>query len=85
MRDLKSHRLMLLKAVLFVAIGILSAALLMWDSPTLKTAALLALIIWSFSRAYYFAFYVIERYIDPGYKFAGLFSAARFLLARSRR
>ncbi|HVT79948.1 MAG TPA: hypothetical protein VHM90_04770 [Phycisphaerae bacterium] len=85
MRDLKSSRLMLLKAILFVLIGALSTALLLWESPTLRTAALLALVIWSFARAYYFAFYVIEHYIDPTYKFAGLFSAARFLLTRPRR
>lgn len=84
MRHLRSHRLMLLKALLFLLIGLLSAAILLWDSPTLRTALLISLIIWSFSRAYYFAFYVIEHYIDPRYKFAGLLSAARFLITRPR-
>ena len=84
MRDLKSSRMMVLKAILFVLIGIIAAALLLADSPTLKTAALLALVTWSFSRAYYFAFYVIEKYIDPGYRFSGIFSATRHLLARRR-
>jgi hypothetical protein len=28
--------------------------------------------IWSFARAYYFAFYVIEHYVDGSYRFAGL-------------
>lgn len=28
--------------------------------------------IWAFCRAYYFAFYVIEHYVDPHYRFAGL-------------
>jgi hypothetical protein len=36
------------------------------------TALLLVLVIWSFCRAYYFSFYVLERYVDPGFKFAGL-------------
>jgi hypothetical protein len=40
--------------------------------------------IWAFCRAYYFAFYVIGRYIDPTYKFAGLYSAAKWLLHRPR-
>ena len=42
----------------------------------------LAVGIWCFCRAYYFAFYVIEHYIDPGYKFAGLSSFVRYLLRR---
>ena len=85
MRDLRSHRLIILKALLFVCLGILAVALLLWDSPTLRTAALLAIAIWAFARAYYFAFYVIQHYLDPAYRFSGLLSAGRFLLARKRR
>ena len=62
----------------------LAGGILLWDSPHLQTAALLALAIWAFARAYYFAFYVIEKYIDPGYRFSGLFSVARHLLSRRR-
>jgi len=80
MADLQNPRLMYLKAGLFVAIGLSSAGLILWDSPRWQTAVLLALAIWSFARAYYFAFYVIERYIDPSYKFAGLWSALRYLM-----
>ena len=82
MRDLRSHRLMIFKAVLFVILGLIAVAAILLESPTLRTAALLAIIIWSFSRAYYFAFYVIEHYIDPGFRFAGLVSALRFLLTQ---
>ena len=35
------------------------------ERPTLKTAVLLAISVWGFARAYYFAFYVVERYVDP--------------------
>jgi hypothetical protein len=35
-------------------------------------------------RAYYFAFYVIQHYVDDGYKFSGLISFCRYLLARKR-
>ncbi|MBI3860843.1 MAG: hypothetical protein HY290_03005, partial [Planctomycetia bacterium] len=38
--------------------------------------------IWAFARAYYFVFYVIEHYIDPGYKFAGLWSFAKYVMTR---
>ena len=52
------------------------------DDPRPRTAVLLAVAVWSFARAYYFAFYVIEHYIDPSYRFAGLVSLLRYL-ARS--
>ena len=80
MSDLKSPRLIYLKGGLFLLLGCLSAALIVAEHPTLKLTLLLALSIWSFCRCYYFAFYVIQHYVDPRYKFAGLFSFARYLL-----
>jgi len=82
MADLVNPRWMYLKAVLFLLIGAISASLILLELPTLRTTALLLLCIWSFARAYYFAFYVIEKYIDPSYRFAGLVSVARYLLRR---
>ena len=73
---------MYLKAALFLAIGMVSAGLILADLWQVKTALLLALTIWSFCRAYYFAFYVIERYIDPNFKFAGVFSALSYILQK---
>jgi uncharacterized RDD family membrane protein YckC len=85
MADLKNPRLLYAKAALFLIAGGIAATVLLLQNPTLKTAALLALTVWSFARAYYFAFYVIEHYIDPGYRFAGLWSVARYLFrGRSR-
>jgi hypothetical protein len=52
------------------------------EHPTLKLALLVAIAIWSFCRFYYFAFYVIQHYVDPNYKFAGLLSFAGYLLRR---
>ena len=34
----------------------------------------------SFCRSYYFAFYVIERYMDPGYRFSGLGSFLLYIV-----
>ncbi len=85
MADLRSAKLMYLKAVLFVVIGVVASALLIIDDPRWRTAMLLALAIWSFARAYYFAFYVIEKYVDPTYRFAGLTSFLRYLVAGRRR
>lgn len=84
MRDLQNPKWMYLKAAMFVAIGSVSAGLILAQSPTLQTAALLALVVWSFCRAYYFAFYVIEKYIDPSHKFSGLLAAMKFLIERGR-
>lgn len=83
MTDLKDPRLIYLKGALFLLSGAMASALILLDRPTLYVAGLLALAVWCFCRAYYFAFYVIEHYVDPGYKFAGLTDFARYLL-RSR-
>lgn len=81
MADLTSPKLIYCKGFLFLFGGLLASALLIAEQPTLKVAALLALAVWCF---YYFAFYVIEHYVDPGYRFAGLWSFARYLLQRRK-
>lgn len=70
---------MWVKAVLFLVIGVVSAALILIECPEWRIALLLALAVWSFCRAYYFAFYVIEHYVDPSFRFSGLFSVLRYL------
>jgi hypothetical protein len=82
MADLKSKTAMYAKAIMFVAIGVTSAILLIAQNFTLQTGILVALVIWSFCRAYYFAFYVIDRYIDSQFRFAGLFAFAKYLITR---
>ena len=84
MKDLSNPFWIKLKGLLFLFIGIAAAILLFLDSPTLRTAVLLVIAIWSFCRFYYFAFYVIEKYVDPGYKFSGLLSFARYLFQQRR-
>lgn len=69
---------------MFLLIGLAAALLLILDRPKLMTAVLLATCIWAFCRAYYFAFYVIEHYADPGYKFAGLVDFAKYLFKRQK-
>lgn len=85
MRDLQSSRLIWLKGWLFLLLGLASAVLVFLDAPSLKVAALLALAVWSFCRAYYFAFYVLERYVDPGFKFSGLGAFVAYLVRRRKR
>jgi hypothetical protein len=84
MADLTNPKLIYTKGFLFLFGGLLSSVLLVLDHPTLRTAMLLAIAVWCFARFYYFAFYVIEHYVDPGYRFSGLGSFARYLLRRSK-
>ena len=82
MKDLSNPFWIKLKGILFLLIGIVAAALVFLDNPKWQTAVLLALAIWSFCRFYYFAFYVIEKYVDPGYKFSGLISFIRYFFKK---
>lgn len=84
MPDLTNPRLIYAKGLLFLLSGLIAAALLLAEHPTLRVAFLLAVAVWCFCRAYYFAFYVIQHYVDPTYKFAGLGSFLRYLMTRSR-
>ena len=78
MGDLKSAKWMVVKAVLLVLVGLLAGGILVMQMPGWRTVVLLAVAVWGFARAYYFAFYVIEKYIDPGFRFAGLMSVALY-------
>jgi hypothetical protein len=84
MRDLTTPGWIKLKAALFLIAGTLAFALLLIEHPTLKVALLLVLVIWCFCRVYYFAFYVIEHYVDAEYKFSGLISFVRYLAGKGR-
>ena len=84
MKDLTSPTWIKVKGLLFLFIGIAASILIFLGDPTWKTAVLLALAIWSFCRFYYFAFYVIEKYVDPNYKFSGLISFVRYIFRRRR-
>ena len=85
MTDIKNPRLLYAKGALFVLGGLLASGLILAEHPNVKIALLLGIAIWCFARAYYFAFYVIEHYVDPSYKFAGLGSFVRYLLRNRRR
>jgi len=85
MRDLTNPRWIKLKGFLFLLMGVLAASLLMLDQPTLKAGLLLALSVWCFCRFYYFAFYVIEHYVDPSYRFSGLWDFFGYVMRQSPR
>jgi hypothetical protein len=83
--DLQNPRWMYLKALLFLVIGIVCAAVIWLDYPTVARAVLLLIMIWAFCRAYYFVFYVIEKYVDGQYRFSGLISFLRYLWKRKKK
>ena len=82
MSDIRNPKILYLKGGLFLVLGLVAAGILLAEHPNMRFAAVLAVAIWAFARAYYFAFYVIEHYIDPGYKFAGLCSFVQYVLRR---
>ncbi|HLZ54170.1 MAG TPA: hypothetical protein VKS19_06785 [Verrucomicrobiae bacterium] len=82
MKDLTNPVWIKMKGLLFLFVGIAAAILICLESPNWQTAILLVVAIWSFCRFYYFAFYVIEKYVDPSYKFSGLISFAKYLFRR---
>ena len=84
MKEITNPTAIEIKGFLFLFLGLLSGGLLLLDRPSLRVAALLAVSIWSFCRFYYFAFYVIEHYIDANFRFSGMISSARHLAAYSR-
>ena len=82
--DITNPQLIKLKGILFLVVGLLAAALLLIEHPSIKVAVLLAIAVWCFCRFYYFAFYVIEHYVDSRYRFSGLWSFGRYLIQRGK-
>lgn len=82
MTDIKSPALLYAKGFLMLAVGVLASTLLLVDRFDLRSAILLAVAVWGFCRAYYFAFYVIEHYVDPQYRFAGLVDFVKYCVKR---
>jgi len=72
MRDLTSRKWIVVKGVMFALIALTTATLILAEMPTAKLAVLLTMLVWASCRFYYFLFYVLERYIDPTMRYAGL-------------
>lgn len=72
MTDLKSKSWIVAKGVMFLGIAATTAALILVEAPSVRVAVLLALLVWASCRFYYFLFYVLEHYVDPTMRYAGL-------------
>lgn len=82
MRDLRDPGWIIAKGFLFLLLGALAAGLLIFERPEVKTTVLLMIAVWSFCRFYYFGFYVLERYVEPSYRFSGVLSMLQYVLRK---
>jgi hypothetical protein len=81
MRDLTSKGLIVAKGLVFLTLAGVTATLLLLEAPSLRVAALIVVLVWASCRFYYFLFYVLQHYVDPNLRYAGL----RALLGQIRR
>ncbi len=84
-QDLPNARLMYLKGALFALIALMCVAGILVECGSWRVALLLGLALWSACRFYYFLFYVIEKYTDPSFRFAGLTSALLYFWQRRKK
>jgi hypothetical protein len=82
MSDLKSKQWIVAKGGLFLFITLFTAFLIWQELPTVRTVLLLCILIWASARFYYFLFYVLERYVDPSLRYAGILPLLRKLMSR---
>jgi hypothetical protein len=85
MKDLTSPAWIKAKGILFLLLGMFSAAVLIAEHLDIRFVLLFSIAVWAFCRFYYFAFYVITHYVDPSYRFSGLGSFAKYLFAQRRQ
>ena len=85
MADIKKVWLLYLKGFLLFLTGFISSLLLVLLNLNFETIVLLLLAIWGFCRAYYFAFYVIQYYIDPSFRYSGLIDFAKYQMKRRNK
>ncbi len=84
MSDLKNPKVIIVKGLRFVFLGCLAGAVLILRAPSVVNALLLCVTIWAFCRFYYFAFYVVQNYVDSQFRFSGLLAFFKYLIDGSR-
>lgn len=80
--DLESSRWIHFKGWLFLVLCVIAATGLLITNFSWSNLALLGIALWAACRWYYYMFYVIEKYVDSEFKFAGLSSVIRFLIRK---
>lgn len=82
--DLTSPIWFYAKAAGFLLVGLMSSLLIIMQLPRWDVACYLAVSIWAFARAYYFAFYVIEHYIDLEFQYRGIIDLLYYFRGKKR-
>ena len=77
-REIRSKRWLFAKGGLFLLLAMMAGGLLILRSPQWDILVLLVICVWASCRAYYFAFYVVEHYIDSEFRFSGLIDFFRY-------
>ena len=72
--NLTNPRWIKLKAALFLVIVLTASTLLLCRTPEISSVLLLVVALWAACRSYYFAFYVLQHYVDPTFRYAGLWA-----------
>ena len=82
--DLKSGTLIVFKGFLFLCIIMIAGGLLFGRQPSARSMILLILLVWASARFYYFVFYVLEKYVDPSLRYAGIINLLAVLVRCGR-
>lgn len=83
--DLQSSKWIHIKGWLFLVLAALASFGLLLQNFSWQNLALLCIGLWAACRWYYYMFYVVEKYVDPSYKFAGLGSFLRYLIGQKNQ
>jgi hypothetical protein len=84
MRDLRSPVMMFAKAGLFLIAWGLCGGIVVNAQGPLERLISFAVGSWCLARAYYFLFYGIEHYVQPGWRHAGVWGMVRALGSRGK-
>jgi hypothetical protein len=71
-----------IKGSLMLLSGLMAAGMLFAQNQSLLTGFLLGCVIFGFCRFYYFLFYVIQNYVDPDFRYSGVFDALKHLFRK---
>jgi hypothetical protein len=83
-KDLESHIWIHIKGWLFLALSFLACIAVLIQLPSLQNTFLLFLAMWGAARWYYYMFYVVSKYVDPSYRFAGLIDFMKYLASKRK-
>ena len=70
---------------MFGALILACGGLLILGAPSIRTAFLVLVLVWSTARFYYFLFYVLEKYVDPALRYSGVWALLREVRRGRRR